>query len=480
MKNAILLFVLFGFITTKSAAQGYSPSIEPCPCSMKIDKKLVAKCGYLVVPENRQKPTGNKVKIPFVYARRPEQDSTKNFILYTTGGPGYSTIGVGDSLRFASERFMFGGFIFFDQRGSKNAKPCLDCPEIDLAIKKSYQQNVSKDSLVAIAVKKCRKNLVAQGIDISAYNTIESAADINDLKEVLHLDALTLLGISYSGGLMLTVARNHPKGIKSLLLNSPLPGFVNYEEHALFNHNEALNQIFDNVEADSAQNAQFKGLRGHFRQYFTTITNKKFTIKYLEKGTTDSLNIDYTKNELLDAVIDRLNNGQWQTVPSVINDLVNGKHQNYIKEVLDGKFYGNKSLSHGMRYSIYCSEQIAYSDKKLVKKQDEVLPWLAGYPFNNVNHQICDCWKVKPEPAVAKTPVYSQIPALISAGDLDPWCRPFYNTSIKRTMPNSQLLVIKNRAHVAGFGPAGTSFLTNFMANPYKKLVSPTKNVVVE
>ena len=67
---------------------------------------------------------------------------------------------------------------------------------------------------------------------------------------------------------------------------------------------------------------------------------------------------------------------------------------------------------------------IAYARKELVQKQELVLPWLAGYEFNNVDHAICDCWKVKPEPATAKEPVYLTIPAIIAAGDVDPWCRP--------------------------------------------------------
>ncbi|XHR98220.1 alpha/beta fold hydrolase [Mucilaginibacter sp. UC70_90] len=57
---------------------------------------------------------------------------------------------------------------------------------------------------------------------------------MNDLRLALNVDSLNLVGISYSGGLMLTMARNHPEGVRALLLNSPLPGYVNFEEHALF------------------------------------------------------------------------------------------------------------------------------------------------------------------------------------------------------------------------------------------------------
>jgi pimeloyl-ACP methyl ester carboxylesterase len=446
---------------------------------IKVDPALKSRCGYLVVPENRKKPAGRKVKIPFVYLRKPTDSSAISW-LYTTGGPGYSTIANIDSIGAQSGWMQYGAFIAFDQRGTKKSVPCLDCPETGEAIKRAYRENLSRDSLVQQSVTQCRQKFVKQGIDLSAYNTIESAADINDLRKALHIDSLILAGISYSGGLMLTVVRNHPEGVKALVLNSPLPGFVNYEEHALFNYNEALEQVFTHCEEDSAGNALYANLRMRFHQYFTAITGKVFTIGYVENGKRDTMRIHYGKQELLDAVIDRLNTSQLKTVPFVITEIMQGHHASYVKEQLDGAFSGNGSLSYGMRLSIYCSEQIAWSDSNLVKKQGSVLPWLAGVRFNNVDHGICACWNVKPEPAIAKTPVYSPIPALISAGDADPWCPPFYNRLIRRTMPNAQLLIIHDRGHGAGFTVNGVDFLTLFLKDPYQKLVSAVKGVIIE
>lgn len=473
------IFILFLF-AGRSFAQGYTPRIETCPCMIKVDTALVSRCGYLVVPENRQKPSGRVVKIPFIFARKPDADPTKNIMLYTTGGPGYSTIGNMSSLSYQSGYLQFGGVIFFNQRGTKNSLPCLDCPDVVSAIKRSYSENLNKDSFVLASVKRCRQKLAGEGIDLSAYNTIESAADINDLRKALKFDSLNLMGISYSGGLMLTVARNHPEAVKSLILNSPLPGYVNYEEHALFNHNEALNQVFDNCEADSTNKSLYGNLRNEFRRYFTSITGKTFTIPYLGKGHSDTLYIRYSKQELMDAVIDRMNNAQLKTVPFVITELIKGNHAPYIREILDGVFSGTGSLSHGMRYSIYCSEQIAYSDKSLVKKQEDLMPWFAGYSFNNVDHAICDCWKVKPEPAIVKTPVYSNVPVLVLDGDADPWCRPYYNTIIKRHMPNTQSLIIHNQAHGVSMMVDGVDYLQLFLHNPYSRIVSRSKNVRVE
>ncbi len=114
------------------------------------------------------------------------------------------------------------------------------------AIRKSYRENRNKDSLVLIAVKQCRKKFQQQGIDMSAYNSEQSVEDINDLRLALKLDSLTLVGISYSGGLMPATANKHPEAVRALVLNSPLPIFTNYEEESLLNFQEALDQVFEN------------------------------------------------------------------------------------------------------------------------------------------------------------------------------------------------------------------------------------------
>lgn len=476
-RNLLLLLCAIPLI---AAAQGYTPRIEADTPHIRLAAGLIARYGNLVVPESRQRPQGRTIRIPFVFVRQPGQDSVRNITLYTTGGPGYSTLANFDSLRYNSEWFTFGGIIFMDQRGTRLARPCLDCPEVPAAKQRAYKERLSIDSLEAIAVTQCRKRLAAQGIDLSAYNTIESAADINDLRKALGLDSLNLMGISYSGGLMLTVARNHPEAVRLLLLNSPLPGYVRYEEQAQFNFNEALDQVFTNTEADSTHDSRYAHLRQRFRQYFTSLTGKRFHIRYAPPGATDSFTTWYTKKELLDALKDLMNNRQLITVPAAMVDIIEGNHTVYVRNQLDQVFSTANSLAEGMRYSIYCSEQIAYANPGLIRKQDEILPWLAGYAFNNVDHRICDCWKVRPEPPIAQTPVYSNVPALIVGGDADPWCRPFYNRIIQHTMPNAQLMTVHNNGHGARLYVNGVDFLKMFMQAPYKKLVSPIKEVVIE
>ncbi|WP_199139373.1 alpha/beta fold hydrolase [Pedobacter sp. ASV12] len=478
--RVFIILLYLSLMVQLANAQGYQAEIEPMLCPIKIGEGVIAQCGYLVVPENRQKPKGRKIKVPFIFARKADADSTQNVSLYTTGGPGYSTISYISEINANSGFLKYGGFIAFDQRGTQKSIPALESPEIEEALKRSYRENLSKDSLMLIATQQMRQRLTDQGIDLSAYNTVESAADINDLRAALHLKQLNLVGISYSGGLMLTVARLYPEMVRTLILNSPLPSYVNYEEHALFNMNEALDQVFANCEADSTNKGLYGNLKKRFQDYFTSITNKRFTISYQEKGSNERLTITYGKAELLDAIFTRMNPSQLKGVPFAIYEITSGKHDSYVKAVLDGVFAGNPGYTLGMRYSVYCSEQIAYANPKLIKQQEKDLPWFAGYPFNNVNQTLCNCWMVKPAPSYMKEALYSNIPVLASAGDADPFCRPFYNRLIKKTMPNAQLLIVHNRGHGAGFGSANSDFLDQFLKNPYQKLVSNDPNIKVE
>jgi pimeloyl-ACP methyl ester carboxylesterase len=479
IKSTILILFALFFLNASYAQNGtYTPKIESCACAFKADSSLKTSCAYLIVPENRSNPNGKTIKLPFIYVESNNPNKHKDPVLYTAGGPGASSLG---GVRFIHQRAFIKDrdYIAFEQRGTGFALPSLSCDSMDEAVKRAYRQNLPLESVVLQQVKKCRKALIAKGVDLDAYNTIENAADIEDLRRALNIDSINLVGISYSGGLMMTVMRNFPQHIRSVVLDSALPGFVNYEEDALFSINESLNRIFNNCDRDSTDKMLYGDLKHRFQEYFTSIGDKEFTLQYFEKGTKDSISIKYRRSELLDFLVDKLsNNGALKNVPYIINQLIAGNDKTYMTWYFDSIFNAGVSNTLGMRFSMYCSEQINYADQKLVDKQNEIFPYLAGYRFNNVDHPICDCWDVKSVSNIAKTPVYSNIPVLLSSGDTDPYCRPFYNDLIHHYMPNSQRLLFTDKTH----GPllntrVGDELLAIFLSNPAKKVVPDGKTV---
>jgi len=59
--------------------------------------------------------------------------------------------------------------------------------------------------------------------DLSAYNSTESAADFVDLRKALGIAAWNVYGTSYGSYLAQTLVRDHPEGIRSVVLDSVLP-----------------------------------------------------------------------------------------------------------------------------------------------------------------------------------------------------------------------------------------------------------------
>src|SRR5580692_6215921 len=123
MKTALIIASLF------LVQHGFS-QIEETACPIKIDSSFRTRCGYLIVPENRTKSNGKTIKLPFVIAYSKNPQKRNDPLLYTTGGPG------GSSLDWISgvvkhSPILDRDCIAFEQRGTYYAIPNLNGPELD-------------------------------------------------------------------------------------------------------------------------------------------------------------------------------------------------------------------------------------------------------------------------------------------------------------------------------------------------------------
>lgn len=479
MRLLLVLFITLTFIQSvycqKSPA--YIPKVEPCACAVTIDSNYTHQCGYLIVPENRKKANGKTIKLPFIIAKSNNPNKQKDPLLFTAGGPGGSSLrwitGVG-SRGVINDRDC----IAFEQRGTWFAVPRLWSTELSDAIRESYRKNLNKDSMVIEGVNRYKKALEKKGIDLAGYNTDETVADIHDLLRVLQIDSVNLFGGSYSGGLMLAVLQKDPSRIRSLVLDSPLPTFIPIDEDEPANFNEALSILFDRCEKDSTNKELYGNLKEQFRQYFSSIENKAFYYPYTEKDSNRVLNIQYTRSDLLNIVVNAFyDQAHIKDIPYLLTQLMQGNHQPYIKEVLDNIFNGSNGPS-GMRMSVYCADQTAYHKESILRQVYGPYPYMKGYHINDVYKEMCDCWKVPPIQAQTKQPFYSNKPILLADGDMDPACRPLYIDMIHHYMPNSLRLLYLNRSHMVLGGSVGNGFIRDFLNNPYKKIESRDKNII--
>lgn len=188
---------------------------------IEIRKQIKAEKYTFEVPENRNDPDSRLISLSFVRLAT-RSDNPANPIVYLAGGPGGSGTGAMKGRRwklFDSLRNI-ADVIIFDQRGTGLSSPLPRCVSglsihEDSATTRDYYVKQHQR-----AAEQCVAFWEKEGVDLYGYTTWESAADIEELRKVLGVDKVSLLGISYGTHLALATLKRYPDRIDRLLLAS--------------------------------------------------------------------------------------------------------------------------------------------------------------------------------------------------------------------------------------------------------------------
>jgi pimeloyl-ACP methyl ester carboxylesterase len=223
-----LFLTLFLVATAVPAlAESNVPRFEPTPCPKLQGAEALAdaSCGYLVVPENRSQATGRTIRLFVATYPGPSPEKWPDPVVYLAGGPGDIPPWEVNEL-IAADFIRDRDIVLMTQRGTWLSEPALTCASIDdfdrehLGLR--FYSEATKRAHLA-ATEACHRELAATGADLSAYNSTESAADFADLRTVLGYAVWNVYGTSYGSYLAQTVMRDHPDGIRSVVLDSVLP-----------------------------------------------------------------------------------------------------------------------------------------------------------------------------------------------------------------------------------------------------------------
>jgi len=249
----------------------YQPVFEPAPCAFAVPSGYSPDCGYLVVPENRARTGSPSIRLHIAIFQNHSGIPVADPVVHLAGGPGSSSLNVSEYLfnQGLGAVLEKRDFILFDQRGTGYSQPRLDCTERTSITAVLLEGNLSdEEAQLAIqdAFRRCRDRLMAEGIDLSAYNSAASAADLNDLRLALGYEKLNLYAVSYGTRLALTLMRDYPNSVRSAVLDSAYPLQVNLYTALAPNADRAFNVFFNRRAADANCSAAYPDLRNVFYQ----------------------------------------------------------------------------------------------------------------------------------------------------------------------------------------------------------------------
>ncbi len=205
------------------------PLPEPSASARRCDPAAVATvpgeitydCYWVTVPERRVGFDGDTLRLPVTVLHSPNPDASPVPLVFISGGPG----GPGGSpdVWSRSPYLADRDVIVYDQRGTGAAEPNMDCPEVEDAFVRMYRTTdpfVSEAAAMDEAMDACHDRLEEEGVDLSVFDTPESAADLADLRVALGYDRWHLLGISYGNRVAREVLRSHPEGVSGVVFDS--------------------------------------------------------------------------------------------------------------------------------------------------------------------------------------------------------------------------------------------------------------------
>lgn len=381
----------------------YGNAIADPDVCLETLPSIELECGRLTVPVDHDEPAGATMSLPYVVLPALGDNPDEEPLVFLQGGPGASTLT--DVALFAEEPdFRDRHMIFLEQRGTDPSGIFLRC-DSDL--------------------QDCRDDYVDDGIDLSAFTTLNAAKDLALLRDHLGIERWHLLGSSYGTTLAMVAMDNDPEGTASVILDGPTaPDVIIYNADV-----ESMLNAFSTVFADCAADADcdrrnpdlfnthlanFDALDEDPWDVSTTALAEVFgptisPLTYLEV----SRNVLRDSPEYLPAIVTAIAEREVDTLLELADEDEGAPTEPDLQTTDPG-------FAFGLNLSIYCAEEAPFFDRTNTQIET-VDDWPAGTidVLLPPVEQWCEVWDVDPAEPSDVDQIVSAIPTLILAGEYD-------------------------------------------------------------
>src|SRR4051794_15237501 len=244
-----LLLVLTGctpFTETMAASRttAPSPSAKAAPeaaqiqwqdCSDKIapliagqpgaDRNLAFECGRTEVPISYDEPEGATLPLFLVRVKLAGQTNRIGSLVVNPGGPGGSGADAAIGLALTMPEDVLNRFdlVGFDPRGVGLSTPIECIPdqlkEQMVAAEPRPTSDAQLDDAFSLADEVGKDCADKYGDALASFDTVDTARDMDRIREALGDEKLTYLGYSYGTTLGSTYAELFPKNVRALVLD---------------------------------------------------------------------------------------------------------------------------------------------------------------------------------------------------------------------------------------------------------------------
>jgi pimeloyl-ACP methyl ester carboxylesterase len=448
---------------------------EPDECWFDVPVEIPIECGFVSVPEDHFQPSDTILRLAVVILRDQSEGHQPDPIILLAGGPGERVAASALELsQVIAPIHPNRDLVIYDQRGVGLSEPALECPEFLEALLDNLDQVDNSlaakrqfDSLMA-----CRDRFLEEGINLSAYNTRQSAADVEALRVALGFDEINLYGSSYGSLLAQAVMRDFPEHVRSVAMNSVLPIEKSIFLDTSTTSSQAILDLLKACRNDPPCSTTYPELQD---ELFSVV--ESLNLSPVPMTLTNPISGEQYEAKLTgDGVVGNLFTFLYKSriipvLPQAVHNLYEGDYS-MMQQLSSTRLALLDSLTRGTMLSVLCRDDL------IGRTQEDQLEIRAALPdalISDIEDEdlmrygafgLCENWLVPQDDPWVKEPLQSDIPTLLLAGEFDPITPPDYAQIVLNGLSHGYLFEFPGVGHDVLASTCAQTIAGSFMQDP--------------
>jgi pimeloyl-ACP methyl ester carboxylesterase len=447
-KLSLVIVFLFS-----SLAAAQTPPAEKKDGELKFEaftipfegQNVACELGRLTVRENRRDPKTKRIELAFVRLKSTAEKPGYP-VVYLDGGPGSSAINIArapDYMRAFMKLREVGDVILLDQRGVGRSKPGLTRLSTQSLPLDAFANVESMLRAFREGITGAASYFRQQGVDLKAYNTIESANDVDDLRKALGADKLNLVGFSYGTHLGLACIRYHGANLnRVVLIGTEGPDHTNKLPST---SDVSLKRLAQLAAAAPELEGKVPDLVGILREVLTRFEKQPVTVQITDQRSRKPVEVKVGKHGLQFLIMRDLGDtNDLPIFPAWFYTMHQGDYS-ILARFLERRY--NQFGAGISMMTVVMDSSSGTSKARTARIQKEAKTALLGdmvnFPFPGIeeaigNHDLG---------AKYRSPIRTNVATLFISGTLDNNTPPFQADEVRRMFRRNTHVIVENAGH---------------------------------
>ncbi|HKA43097.1 MAG TPA: alpha/beta fold hydrolase [Burkholderiales bacterium] len=426
-------------------------------------------CGFVSVPLHHGDAASPRIRLAVVVipaADKPGRQSDPLFL--AQGGPGGSTIGGFAQVLLddpGKRPTLNRDLVLWDQRGTYFSQPRLLCRELG-QLPAGADEVKQKD-----AYRRCGERLAREAGDLSAFNSLANARDVDAVRAALGYEKYNFYGVSYGTELGQFLMRERPSQLRSVVLDAVVPLGFSLVTDVPAVKQQVMQQYARACEESPPCNAAYPSLATRYLALLDRLD--KQPVPYTVPGVKAASGAPGAAPQALTGK--DLDSVLYQSVymreavsliPYVVSRAEEGDFS-FVLNIATLLGAAQDDMADGMYMTVVCSE---YGDTpEAALRFPGVLKRLADAAQTDAKQVLALCrdWRIRLLDKALLEPVKSDIPTLLLSGRFDPITPPVQADRVAAGLSRAYRFTFAGGTHGQAFTvPCANRVIAAFLDAP--------------